>query len=121
MPAGAPQGNQNARKGKLWNQALERALQKRGRGDMVAELDRLAEKFLDAIEEMTVPTEKRGPNVSGFAELADRLDGKANQAIELSGEVGSYVARTPNVSPNASAWAQTHAPAAACDSQPSKE
>lgn len=86
MPAGAPNGNQNARKGKIWNQAIERALQRRGKGDMTAELDRLADKFLDAIEEMTVPTEKRGPSVAGFSELADRMDGKPQQSIDAKVE-----------------------------------
>lgn len=81
MPGGAPFGNQNAVKAKRWQQAIDRALAKRGKGDMIAELDRLAEKFLEAVEDMTVPTEKRGPSIAGFTELADRIDGKANQSV----------------------------------------
>lgn len=92
MAGGAPLGNQNARKAKLWNQALERALTKRGKGDMIAALDELAEKFLDAVEEMTIPTEKRGPSIAGFSELADRLDGKSQQAIDLTADVTSRAA-----------------------------
>lgn len=84
---GGQPGNQNARKGKLWNQALERALAKRGKGDMIAALDELAEKFLDAVEDMTVPTEKRGPSIAGFSELADRLDGKSSQQVTLDADV----------------------------------
>jgi len=92
MPAGAPIGNHNARKGKLWNQALERALEKRGKGDMIKALDELAEKFLDTVEEMTFSTEKRGPSIAGFSELADRLDGKSSQSIDLTAEVTNRAA-----------------------------
>jgi uncharacterized coiled-coil DUF342 family protein len=93
MPAGAPFGNQNARKGRLWNQALERALAKRGKGDMIAALDELAEKFLDTVEEMTFSTEKRGPSIAGFSELADRLDGKSSQSVELTAEITNHAAQ----------------------------
>lgn len=86
MPGGAPIGNQNGRKGKLWTQAIERALAKRSKGDMTVALDELAEKFLDTVEEMTAGTEKRGPSVDGFKELADRLEGRAQQAVQLSGD-----------------------------------
>ena len=84
--AGAPIGNQNAVKAKRWQQAVDRALEKRGKGDAIAELDRLADKFLDTVEEMTAGTEKRGPDIGGFKELADRLDGKPAQALPVSGD-----------------------------------
>ena len=84
--AGAPPGNQNARKGKEWQQAINRALDIRGNGDRSKALDKLAEKFLDAVEEMTVPTEKRGPSVAGFVELADRIDGKPAQSVTVAGD-----------------------------------
>jgi hypothetical protein len=79
--AGAPIGNQNAVKAKRWQQAIDRALERRCKSDGIAELDRLAEIYLDTIEEMTASTEKRGPSIAGFADLADRLDGKPAQAI----------------------------------------
>ncbi len=85
--AGAPLGNQNALKAKRWQQAIDRALEKRSKADGIAELDRLAEKFLDAVEEMTVPTEKRGPSIAGFVELADRLDGKSTQELQHTGDL----------------------------------
>lgn len=88
---GAPFGNQNAVKGKRWAQALERAIQKRSGKDMVEALDDLAEKFLDAIEEMSCGTEKRPPSIAGFVELADRLDGRATQSTEISGPEGDPV------------------------------
>ena len=84
--SGAQPGNQNAFKGRLWRDALNRALEKRGRGDRIAALDELAEKFLQTIEDMTEGTEKRGPSIAGFVELGDRVDGKAPQAVQLSGD-----------------------------------
>ena len=84
-----PPGNQNGRKGKEWQQAINRALEKRGNGDRSAALDALAEKFLDAIEEMTVPTAKRGPAIGGFVELADRIDGKSHQSVDIANPDGS--------------------------------
>jgi hypothetical protein len=82
---GAPFGNRNAANAKRWQQAVNRALAKRSKAAGIEELDRLAEKFLDAIEEMTIPTEKRGPSIAGFIELADRIDGKSDQHVSVSG------------------------------------
>lgn len=79
--AGAPIGNQNAVKAKRWQQAIDRALEKRSKADGISELDRLAELYLDAIEEMTESTPTRGPSISGIADLADRMDGRAATAI----------------------------------------
>jgi DNA-binding GntR family transcriptional regulator len=72
MPAGAPEGNQNAIKGKMWRSAIMRALSKRAKGDQVKALDDLAEKFLAAVET---------GDITAFRELGDRLDGKAAQMI----------------------------------------
>ena len=85
MAAGAPLGNQNAVKAKRWQQAIDRALEKRSKAAGIEELDRLAEKFLKTIEDMTHSTEKRGPSIAGFTDLADRLDGKAVQ--EVAGKI----------------------------------
>ena len=75
---GAPVGNQNAIKAKRWQQAIDRALERRSKGDGIAELDRLAELYLDTIEDMS---KSRTPSVAGFADLADRMDGKAQQTL----------------------------------------
>lgn len=107
----APLGNQNAAKGKRFQKAMERVLARKY-GDVDSGYEAIAKIYIEIAE-------SKDPSIC--KDIADRVDGKPNQAIELSGEVGSYVARTPNVSPNADAWAQSHAPAAACDSQPSKE
>ena len=89
--AGAPIGNQNAAKGQRWRQAIERALERRARSDGIAELDRLADLYLDTIEEMTGATEKRGPSIAGFSDLADRLDGKPKQQTEITGADGEAI------------------------------
>lgn len=69
---GAPEGNQNALKGKMWNDALRRAIAqddgKRVRGAV--------EKLLDFANE---------GEQWAIKELADRLDGKAKQQTELTG------------------------------------
>lgn len=59
---------------------------------MIAALDELAERFLDTVEEMTVGTDKRGPSIAGFAELADRMDGKSSQAVEVTAEITNRAA-----------------------------
>ncbi len=84
--AGAPMGNTNARNGKLWRQALDRALAKRGRGDRNAALDELAEKFLDTVVDITEATEKRNGSIAGFVELGDRLDGRSQQGVTVGGD-----------------------------------
>ena len=70
--AGAPFGNQNAIKAKRWSDAIDRALAKKSKAAGIEELDRLAEQFLEEVE-------KKG--LDGYKELADRIDGKATQAI----------------------------------------
>ena len=69
---GAPVGNQNAAKAKVWHAAVMRALEKRGAGDKMAALDELASKLLDACASGDLPALK---------ELGDRLDGKPAQTI----------------------------------------
>ncbi len=77
---GGQPGNQNAVKGKRWQQAIDRALAKRSKGDAIAALDELAEQFLNAVatgDKDFVP---------GFNALGDRLDGKPAQQVMLSGD-----------------------------------
>lgn len=110
---GGQPGNTNAKRSRLFEQAFIRELKQR---DLEAGDGETLRKVVAKIIDMAI-----AGDVQAFREARDTVDGKPNLAIELSGEVGSYVARTPNVSPNADAWAKNHAPAAACDSQPSKE
>lgn len=74
--AGAPIGNQNAAKAKVWSAAINRALEKRGVSRIEA-LDALAEKLLEKCDEGDLPALK---------ELGDRLEGKAAQQVVLSGD-----------------------------------
>ena len=77
--AGAPLGNQNAVKAKRWQQAIDRALEKRSKTSGIEELDRLAEKFLDCVDTGAKDF------MPGFGALGDRLDGKPKQQIEATG------------------------------------
>ena len=70
--AGAPIGNQNAAKAKIWHGAIMRALRNRSRTDALEALDELAEKLLEKVAEGDLPALK---------EFGDRLDGKPSQAI----------------------------------------
>lgn len=74
---GAPVGNQNAAKGRVWRAAIERALERRSKADQVAAVDALADKLLDACEAGDLPALK---------ELGDRLDGKPAQAVAIAND-----------------------------------
>lgn len=78
--AGAPLGNQNGAKAKVWRAAIDRALERRtiSRKDGIKEIDALADKLLDAVATGDLPALK---------EFGDRLDGKPAQAVEMSGEL----------------------------------
>ena len=76
---GAPLGNQNAAKAKVWHAAIVRALRKRSRTDQLEALDEIAEKLIEACSSGDLPALK---------ELGDRLDGKPNQQIEPIGADG---------------------------------
>lgn len=69
---GAPVGNQNAAKAKVWHAAIMRALRKRSKTDQLEALDDLADKLIDACASGDLPALK---------EFGDRLDGKPSQAI----------------------------------------
>ena len=79
---GAPVGNQNAARGRMWRAAIERALAKRSRVDQVEALDDLADKLLALAYE---------GDLGALKELGDRLEGKPGQAIELTGADGGPV------------------------------
>ena len=85
---GAPIGNQNAARAKMWRSAIERALDKRSKSDGLAALDELAEKLLKQCDE---------GEISALRELGDRLDGKPMQAVETSGPGGDGIPLSINV------------------------
>lgn len=75
--AGAPVGNQNAARAKVWHAAIMRALDKRGGGDRIKALDELAGKLLDAVAT---------GDLAALKEFGDRMDGKPAQAMIHQGD-----------------------------------
>lgn len=73
--AGAPLGNTNFKDGKIWRDAIKRAVL----ADDGKRLRAIAEKLLDKASE---------GDVAAIKELGDRIDGKAAQAVMLAGDEG---------------------------------
>ncbi len=76
--SGGQPGNQNAKKGRLWQEAIKRAVARKFNGDLNHGLDSLAEKLVEAVSEGDLPALK---------EFGDRIDGKPAQAI-VGGDEG---------------------------------
>lgn len=74
--AGAPVGNKNARKAKIWEQALKRALARYVSGTVDEGLDRLADRMVKAAMEAD---EAAATQI--IERIGDRMDGKPAQAI----------------------------------------
>jgi hypothetical protein len=71
--AGAPLGNQNAARAKIWRAAIMRALERRQPADQrVKAIDELADKLIDLVA---------SGDLGALKEFGDRLDGKPAQAI----------------------------------------
>ena len=82
---GGQPGNVNASKGRPWRDAVDRALKKKSRIDQMEALDVIAEKVVDTA--LAGPNyEASDPWLHAVRELADRLDGKAAQQLQLSGD-----------------------------------
>lgn len=76
--AGAPKGNQNAARAKVWRAAIERALDRRKPADeRIKAIDEMADKLLDACAT---------GDLAALQELGNRLDGRPAQAVEHSGD-----------------------------------
>jgi hypothetical protein len=70
---GAPVGNQNAAKAKVWTAAINRALERRKPADeRLKAIDELADKLLE---------ECAKGDLAALKELGDRLEGKVPQGI----------------------------------------
>lgn len=76
--AGAPQGNQNAVKGSEWKQAIKRALAHESGKTFREGLDICAKKFIESA---------KAGDPWAMRELGDRVDGKAAQSIDVTGEL----------------------------------
>jgi hypothetical protein len=74
---GAPIGNQNAAKAKVWRAAIMRALERRKPADeRIAAIDELADQLINLVAL---------GDLGALKEFGDRLDGKPAQAI-IGGE-----------------------------------
>ncbi len=76
MPAGAPEGNTNGAKGAQYNSALKRALARSGKT-----VDGGLNKVCDQLVAAAIAGEQWA-----IKEVADRVDGKASQAINIGGQ-----------------------------------
>ncbi len=91
----APEGNNNALKGKPWRDAINRALARRAEDHTVeGGLNNLADKFLTACED---------GDQWALKELGDRVEGKSAQSITHAGDenhplqmIGNVILRKPD-------------------------
>lgn len=83
MGKGAPLGNQNARKAKVWEQAIKRALARRNP-------ERSVDRGLDDLADKLVAAAEVGDSWA-IKEIGDRIDGKAAQAVAVTGEDGGPI------------------------------
>jgi hypothetical protein len=76
---GAPLGNKNAAKAKVWHAAIMRALERRTakREDGQLEIDALSDNLIQHID---------AGDLSALKEFGDRMDGKPAQAIIGGGD-----------------------------------
>ena len=69
---GAPLGNKNGEKGRIFASAIERALLKKAKSDQV--------QALDAIADVLVKQARLG-DLDAIKIIADRMDGKPHQTV----------------------------------------
>lgn len=74
---GAPLGNQNGAKAKVWSAAIARALAERSRVTQKEALDELAGVLLDRAAE---------GDLAALKELGDRLDGRPAQSVAVAND-----------------------------------
>ena len=95
-------GNPNGRaKDKLWADAIRIAVNEAYEGGDRKKLRVLADKLVDkAIE----------GEIAAMKEIGDRLDGKAAQSVEVSGDAVTCYAILPEVIEDAVEWHKKYAP-----------
>lgn len=79
--AGAPFGNKNGARAKVWRDAINRALAKATPAN-IARVDELAETLVSLAAQ---------GDMAALKEIGDRLDGKPAQSMQVSGEDGGPV------------------------------
>ena len=75
--AGAPIGNNNAEKGRLWARAIDKALDQRSKTDAFAEMIEIAKELIDKCKD---------GDLGAIKEFGDRIDGKPAQALIHQGD-----------------------------------
>jgi hypothetical protein len=80
MPA--PKGSRNRHNGKVWKEALERALSRYSNSSVAAGLDILATRMVKAAAE---GDEEAFDRI--VEKIADRFDGKPSQSMDVTGEI----------------------------------
>lgn len=80
--AGAPFGNDNRHKGRIWRDAILEAMDQRAKSDRKEALRRVADKLVAAAME---------GDVTALKEIGDRVEGKSLQAVEHSGPDGGAI------------------------------
>lgn len=81
---GAPKGNQNAAKGKRWQEALVKALAQFENKDAGIEMGQALSKIAEKVVAQAIAGER-----DAIQEIGNRLDGKPAQALEHSGPEGT--------------------------------
>jgi hypothetical protein len=79
--AGAPKGNTNSARGKAFTDALKRMIARRGEGDAIP-----YEGGLNKLAEVLVEEAIDNRQAWAMQEIANRLDGKPAQSVELTGD-----------------------------------
>lgn len=91
--AGAPEGNQNAKKGRDWTQAIRKALAHYSGEGATAGMEKLARKIIEAAE---------NGDAWALKEIGDRIEGKPAQSMTVLGdEDAPLVTRIERVIKNA--------------------
>lgn len=72
---GAPENNQNARKGRDWTQAIRKALAHYSGDGATKGMEKLARKIIEAAE---------NGDAWALKELGDRIEGKPAQTVEMN-------------------------------------
>lgn len=80
--AGAPLGNQNAKQGAEWRSAIKRALSRRSGENWRKGLDELADRYIEAAAL---------GDAWALKDIADRLDGKPKQSVDVEGGIDHVV------------------------------
>jgi hypothetical protein len=75
---GAPVGNNNGQKNRIWTLAIQKALEQRSKGDQMKSLIELANKLIDNCLE---------GDMTALKEFGDRMEGKPQQSVAISGEL----------------------------------